>query len=394
MPRIATRRDLLLSIILAVLWLGIHTVLFLHYGVRDLLDAHRYALKANFLLAQGHLEEASDLFYVVHIGLLALFERLFHPATLPVIVFQCVVSGFATAALYKASSKLFDDRMAGFFTAVIFLLWIDHLQWNLVTLTESLACSTGCFVLYVLVYFDGKAKWFFTLALLVAVSLFTRPTGLLTLAGVFAFFAFYYRSLWKTSPVAMTAAGVSMAILGIWTGLTVLDQWDFTDQLARGNIVTYVDTLKDGPLYDESLRMETGGIVPPRDTQSNGGKLFFFFLDNPWLSAKAAFLKVFYLITAVRPYYTKWHNAFLLVWMTVIYFFFFAGWSIIRRNPVVYFVSAVILLNGALIAISTVDWDNRFYVPMEPGMVLLAGGGMGFVWKRWIERKSRGARTE
>lgn len=388
MPRIATRRDLLLSIVLAVLWLGIHTVLFLHYGVRDLLDAHRYALKANFLLAQGHLEEASDLFYVVHIGLLALFERLFHPATLPVIVFQCVLSGFATAALYKASSKLFDDRMAGFFTAVIFLLWIDLLQWNLVTLTESLACSTGCFVLYALVYFDGKAKWFFTLALLVAISLFTRPTGLLTLAGVCAFFAFYYRSLWKTSPVAMTAAGVSIAILGIWTGLTVLDQWDFTDQLARGNIVTYVDTVKDGPLYDESLRMDTAGIVPPRDTQSNGGKLFFFFLDNPWLSAKAAFLKVFYLITAVRPYYTKWHNAFLLVWMTVIYFFFFAGWSIIRRNPVVYFVSAVILLNGALIAISTVDWDNRFYVPMEPGIVLLAGGGLASVWKRWIERKS------
>jgi hypothetical protein len=319
---------------------------------------------------------------------LALFERLFHPATLPVIVFQCVLSGFATAALYKASSKLFDDRMAGFFTAVIFLLWIDLLQWNLVTLTESLACSTGCFVLYALVYFDGKAKWFFTLALLVAISLFTRPTGLLTLAGVCAFFAFYYRSLWKTSPVAMTAAGVSIAILGIWTGLTVLDQWDFTDQLARGNIVTYVDTVKDGPLYDESLRMDTAGIVPPRDTQSNGGKLFFFFLDNPWLSAKAAFLKVFYLITAVRPYYTKWHNAFLLVWMTVIYFFFFAGWSIIRRNPVVYFVSAVILLNGALIAISTVDWDNRFYVPMEPGIVLLAGGGLASVWKRWIERKS------
>ena len=388
MPRIATRRDLLLSIVLAVLWLGIHTVLFLHYGVRDLLDAHRYALKADFLLAQGHLEEASDLFYVVHIGLLALFGRFFHPATLPMIVFQCILSAFATAALYKASSKLFDDRMAGFFTAVIFLLWIDHLQWNLVTLTESLACSTGCFVLYVLVYFDGKAKWFFTLALLVAISLFTRPTGLLTLAGVFAFFAFYYRSLWKAAPVAMTAAGVSIAILGIWAGLTMLDQWDFTDQLARGNIITYVDTLKGGPLYDASLRMDTAEIIPPRHMPSTAGKLLFFLRDNPWLSAKAAFLKVFYLITAVRPYYTKWHNAFLLVWMAVVYLFFFVGWPIIRRNPVVYFVSVVILLNGALIAISTVDWDNRFYVPMEPGIVLMAGGGMASVWKRWVDRKS------
>jgi hypothetical protein len=263
-----------------------------------------------------------------------------------------------------------------------------------VTLTESLSCSTTCFVLYALVYFDGKSKWFFIIALLLAVSLFTRPTGLLTLAGMLTFFVFYYRSQWKTSPVAMTAICVVTGILGIWVGLIMLDQWDFTDQHARGNIVTYMDTLKDGPLYDESLRMNTTDIVPPRHVQSAVGKLMFFFLDNPRLSAKASFLKVFYLITAVRPYYTKWHNAFLLAWMGVTYFFFFAGWSVIRRNPVVYFVGAVILLNCMLIAISTVDWDNRFYVPMEPGIVLLAGGGMGFVWKRWIERKFNVVRTE
>jgi hypothetical protein len=394
MPRIVTRRDHLLSILLVALWFGIHVALFLHYGVRELLDAHRYTLKADFLLAHGRLEEASDLFYVVHIALLALFGTVFHPPVIPFIIFQCLLSGFATAALYKASSKLFDHRMAGFFTAVIFLLWIDHLQWNLVTLTESLACSTACFVLYALVYFDGKAKWFFALALLLAVSLFTRPTGLLTLAGVLAFFAFYYRSLWKTSPVAMTAVSVVIASLGIWIGLAMLDQWDFTDQHARGNLVTYMDTLKDGPLYDESVRMDTAGIIPPRNAQSAVGKLLFFFRDNPWLSAKAAFWKVFYLITAVRPYYTKWHNVFLSAWMAAIYFFFFAGWSVIRRNPVVYFVYTVILLNCVLIAISTVDWDNRFYIPMEPGIVLLAGGGMASIRKRWIERKSDVVRTE
>lgn len=394
MPHIVTRKDHLLTILLFVLWFGIHTALFLHYGLRDLLDAHRYALKADFLLSHGRLQEASDLFYVVPIALLAFFGTISHPAGVPFIIFQCLLSGIATAALYKASSKLFNNPMAGFFTAVIFLLWIDHLQWNLVTLTESLACSTACFVLYALVYFDRKAKWFLLLALLLAVSVFTRPTGLLTLVGLLAFFASYYRSLWKTAPAATTVASVAIAILGIWVGLIVMDQWDFTDQHARGNIVTYMDTLKDGPLYDESLRMDTADIIPPRHVQSAVGKLLFFFRDNPWVSAKAAFLKVFYLITSIRPYYTKWHNAFLLTWMGVIYFSFFAGWSIVRSKPVVYFVCTVILLNCVLIAISTVDWDNRFYVPMEPGIVLLAGGGMASAWKRWIERKTNVAHTK
>jgi len=388
MPRIVTRRDHHLSILLVALWFGIHTALFLHYGVRDLLDAHRYALKADFLLAQGHLEEASDLFYVVHIALLAFFGTISSPPTLPFVIFQCLLSGIATIALYKASTKLFGHRMAGFFTAVIFLLWIDHLQWNLVTLTESLACSTACFVLYALVYFDDKPKSFFALALLLAVSLFTRPTGVLTLAGVLAFFAFRYRSRWKTAPVAMAAVSLIVGVVGIGVGLIMMDQWDFTDQHVRGNIVTYMDTLKDGPLYTESLRMDTTNIVPPRHIPSPARKLLFFFLDNPWLSAKAAFLKVFYLMTAIRPYYTTGHNAFLLAWMAAIYFFSFAGWSLIRHTPVAYFVCTVILLNGALIAISTVDWDNRFYVPMEPGIVLLAGGGMVSFWRRWIEGKS------
>ncbi|AYB31806.1 hypothetical protein D4L85_15070 [Chryseolinea soli] len=394
MPRIVIRKDHLFSILLFVLWFGIHLALFFHYGVRDLLDAHRYAWKADFLLSHGYLEEASDLFYVVHIALFALFGTVFHPPVLPFIIFQCLLSGVATAALYRASSKLFDNGMAGFFTVVIFLLWIDHLQWNLVTLTESLACSTACFVLYALVYFDGKAKGFFVLVLLLVVSVFTRPTGLLILGGLLAFFAFYYRSLWKTAPLVMTAASVVIVILGIWVGLIVMDQWDFTDQHARGNIVTYMDTLKDGPLYDESLRMDTTEIIPPRNIPSAVGKLLLFFRDNPWISAKAAFLKVFYLVTAVRPYYTKWHNTFLLAWMGVIYFAFFTGWAIVRRNPVAYFVCTVIVLNGVLIAISTVDWDNRFYVPMEPGIVLLAGGGMASVWKRWMERKNNTVSTK
>lgn len=38
----------------------------------------------------------------------------------------------------------------------------------------------------------------------------------------------------------------------------------------------------------------------------------------------------------------------------------------------------MIIVNCGLIAISTVDWDNRFYIPMEPGLVLLAGGGINY----------------
>jgi hypothetical protein len=32
-----------------------------------------------------------------------------------------------------------------------------------------------------------------------------------------------------------------------------------------------------------------------------------------------------------------------------------------------------------LVSVSAVDWDNRFFLPMQPGIVLLAGGGGGYL---------------
>jgi hypothetical protein len=53
----------------------------------------------------------------------------------------------------------------------------------------------------------------------------------------------------------------------------------------------------------------------------------------------------------------------------------------------------VMLANCALVGIATIDWDNRFYVPMPPGIVFLAGGGaaylVGYFKPRVIEMVQR-----
>jgi hypothetical protein len=72
--------------------------------------------------------------------------------------------------------------------------------------------------------------------------------------------------------------------------------------------------------------------------------------------------------------------------MAGLYFLSFQGWRKASEATINVFIIPVIVVNCGLIAMSTVDWDNRFYIPMEPGIVLLAGGG-GVMVSDWIRRK-------
>src|SRR5689334_15468343 len=117
---IASQRDL---IPLAILFLLVHFFLFQHYGIRDLYDARDYIKDADFLVEKGKLMDLQRLFYVVPIGFMALARIIFPEQILPYLLFQCIISGFAVVALYRASSKFFDNHFAGLLSAMIFLLW-------------------------------------------------------------------------------------------------------------------------------------------------------------------------------------------------------------------------------------------------------------------------------
>ena len=65
--------------------------------------------------------------------------------------------------------------------------------------------------------------------------------------------------------------------------------------------------------------------------------------------------------------------------MAIIYTLSAIAWIKYRGEPILYFILTVVAVNASLIGISTVDWDNRFYIPMEPGIVLLAGCGLSIL---------------
>lgn len=374
--------------ILLVGWAAVHTMLFWHFGVRTLFDASDYMRGADFLIAHGRFEDIHHVFYAVPVGLLALFRLVFPEQLLPFLFFQSVLSGMAILSIYSSGTKAFNDSRAGFLSGILFLLWWDNIQWNTVTMTESLFCTFTCFLLYLLVHFEGKRSQYYLVFGLMFFILFIRPTSIVIVLGATAFLLHYEWSRRATTVFEKTAT-IMLGLLIAGTGATLmLTQWDFTDQYKRGNIVTYMDTLEGDNLYHNGLRIDPAGLDLPSEDLPAIRKMVYFFIHNPLHFFYAALLKIWFLVSALRPYYSLAHNSYLIVWMTGIYFLSYFGWRNTRLPQVNIFIVSVILVNCLLIGISTVDWDNRFYIPMEPGIVLLAGGG-GIVLFDWMRNKVR-----
>lgn len=374
--------------ILVLLWIVVHILLVHQYDLRNLHDARSYIRRADYLLAHGRLEDLQDIFYAVPVSLMALFRWMFPTQLLAYLFFQSVVSGLATIALYRATARIFNNPLAGLFAGIIFLLWWDNIQWNTTTMTESLACSVICFTLYRLSRFTGSVRDYGWIILLLAINFFTRPTGIVVIVGTLAFLLHYYRHDIHRNSKVMLVGIPCLLVLAYISADQMFSRWDFTEQYQKGNIVTYMDVIEGGDLYSKEMRLDTSGIIVTQQEPSVW-KIVTFIINNPVHFAKAACLKVYYLMIGIRPYYSTLHNLYALIWMALIYILYYTGWRSITNRSIRFFTIVVVILNGCLIAISTVDWDNRFYIPMEPGIVLLAGGGVAYVVDRIKARRVR-----
>jgi len=360
---------------LVIAWAVIHGILFWHFGIRTLYDSADYVKHAAFLIEHGKFEDTDQLFYAMPILFIAFSRWLFAQQLLPFLIFQIALSGIAVLALYRSAEKVFNNAWAGFLSGIIFLVWWDNIHWNITVMTESFFCSFTCFIVYLLVHFKGSRREHYIIFAFLTIIFFARPTGIIITLGVIAFLLHYHWRFLAANAVRKVSLIAGLLLMAYFSASLMFIQWDFTEQYRKGNIVTHMDTIEGSTLYEESLRLNTNDLEFAPDNSPAVVKIVYFIINNPRHFLMTASLKVWYLVSGIRPYYSTVHNSFTLVWMTAVYFFCYNGWRNSSAALINTFNLTVIVADCGLIAISTVDWDNRFYIPMEPSIVLLAGGG-------------------
>lgn len=367
-------------ILLFFVWLFMHIVLLNYPGIReDLYDARLYIKGAEFLLLQGRFEDTHHIFYGIPILLMASSKWLTGSVVI-YIIFQSVISGLAAWSMYLSASEIFNNRRAALFSGIIFLVWWDVVVWNTAVMTDSIGCSLVCFVIYILTHFRGSLKNYTGLIALLMASFFTRPTGVLIIAGVVFYLVIYHWKHVNQKPIWRNLMVILLIVLSYVSAELLFSMWDFGRYYSTGNIVTYMDTIEGAPLYVQSLRLNTTGLDLPSMEMSGIGKIVYFIFHNPIYFLKSSVLKIFYLVSGIRPYYSWLHNGYSILWLTSIYVLFFLGCKNLNRHqPIKWFAVSVVMINCFLIGIAAVDWDNRFYLPMQPGIVLFAGGGAAYL---------------
>ncbi len=369
--------------VLIVLFLVVHFLLLTYFGIRNLFDAVVYESEADLLFQFGRLAEADHIFYFVPIVLIGFFKWMFHGQIMPYLIFQMTISCLAMLSLYASTSRIFNSKLAGLISGLIFLMWWDNIHWNTTTMTESLSCSVTCFIIYSLTFFRNTFKEYGIVTILLLVVFFIRPTGIVIILGTVVFFISYHWAALKAKPILKFFCIACIFVVGLLGASMMFSRWDFTDQLKRGNIVTYMDTIEGTTLYQESMRMKMKDLELTNSDKHPLVKTVLFVVHNPIHFLKAAGLKIWYLMSFYRPYYSTTHNLLAMSWTFFIYALFLFGFRN-TPHPIKVFAMTVIIVNCALIGIATVDWDNRFFIPMEPGIVLLAGGGGALLYKRLI----------
>ncbi|MEQ8469711.1 MAG: hypothetical protein RIC35_00920 [Marinoscillum sp.] len=366
--------------VFALLLIGVivNSAILLVYGQRpDLYDVRVYVNGADYLLEVGSFESVHHVFYGLHVAIIA-FSRLLVPGEiLPVIIFQMILAVLATVALYHAAYKLFKNRYAAFLSGLVFLFWWDCLHWNGTVMSESLFCSLTILIIYLLVHFDNRKTDFARLAIAMLALCFTRPTFIVVVVGLAAYFLFSYWNYLRALSMRKKLLSASVLAMISLLGATLMFQkWDFTVDYISGEVVTYMSTVQESSLYHETLHTPLANAsVGLSDSKWGIVRITSFIIDHPGYFFTLAIKKVYYLLTFQRPYYSTWHNLFSALWMAMMYSCFVIGFLHCTHRPIKAFVITVIIVNCLLIGISSVDWDNRFYIPMEPGIVLFAGFG-------------------
>ena len=112
--------DRFFLLIIVSVWTIVHSLLFIHYGVRFFIDSDAYVREADFLIATGEFSDTRYIFYSTTIGLIALCRFLLPDSILLFIIIQCILSGIAALLLYKSSLRIFRSAFAGLFSALFF----------------------------------------------------------------------------------------------------------------------------------------------------------------------------------------------------------------------------------------------------------------------------------
>lgn len=377
------------SFILTGLFVIVNGAWFWKMGIMSDADTKHYFQYAKEIDDQGLFYKPHYFWYLGYVLFILLLGKISQDPLILVLA-QYILSYLAVWALYQSSLMLFASKNAALLTIFLFLGFVFIPFWNLFLYAESLLVSLICFSFYFLLRWDqgNLSKLEKMLAIMVCLwAIMTKPTGFSVLLTVLAFFSI---KLWKSRPSSL----VKFILIGFFTIVmlvmlnSMLSTFGFEEAFYKGEILYNVHAFQ-GSDYAKYLLVQAPEDLwlAPSDWPPLL-RLISLYVMNPFYAFQLVFLKVFYFLIDIRPYYSLGHNLALIAFLPLVYIFLIREllsdkvmgiWKI----TLLAFLSVHILSNAFL----TINWNSRFLVPMLP-VVFLFVGNQGLIFLKKLQNWS------
>jgi hypothetical protein len=348
-------------LILGLAWIIVQAVQFKEYGIVTGLEAIKYINEANHFLQFGTLSTNNFWLYSTQIFLIAGAIKL-HLSFVIIVILQYSLNLFATWMFYQLAIYLLKKPILAFLVTLIFIINLTYQVFNSYLFTESMFYSlTIIFSSYLLRIKKLTLKNGALLLALVMLLSVTRPTGILFFgaACIYLFFRFMQQiGLWNKIAILCAAAFIFLFTLN--TMLQTGGELDFMLPFKQENIICGVNT-------NHNTQVET------LEKGNSLKGLAYYVMHNKDQFLRLAKLKTVAFFGYTRDYYSKIHNAYLMIFFYPFYLLSIIGFVKLykRKEKILIYLLIIIGLYWITTLLTCDDWHNRFILTVSPFIFLI-----------------------
>jgi hypothetical protein len=322
------------------------------FGVIEFHDTSIYLTKSkNLLLHFSQLYQYT--WYSSYIILLSIFP---HQDLTFLIGFQILISCIGIYYLYHSIVLLTSRPYIGILICIFYMFMLDYFQWHLFILPDSIFLS----LLFIQNYYylqsiqNGISKSFIIYSIIL---IFTKPTGFIVIFIQVIHLIYQnnkyskYRRWWI----------VFTATIFLFSTHFILQAFELQENYALGEIFfngSHSAYAKDLCISNETIKLNNV-------SSSTDMKAFYFVIQNPLYFAQLFFLKIFYTLSQLKPFNSTLHNIYNGIYSVLIYSIILFA-SIKYKNSWNLYFSLYFGIFCIVFGLTTVDWDNRFVIPLLP----------------------------
>lgn len=324
-------------------------------------DSFRYIDGANQII-NFEMPENKGIGYLGYIFYIAIFQYFKFDLTI-VILSQIFFSFISSLCIFKITKK-FSSHAGGVFALGLYLFYFPLQKWNFYILTETLFICLVIFIVYFFIFL--KKKYLYLLIFLIIFYITLRPHGIILIPGLALSLLVYLYSHNKLKLFYLMIIGLLIFAFPI---LYLLNGYIKNEKVINSLISNVIIWGYDNK--SDHLEFKNSNIN--NDLMS----LLIFYKNNFYLNTIAFFKKIFFFYFSIRPFYSDFHNYYLILlnliyWPTAILGMF----KLYNKNNLgIILVYFLIIFFSFAVGLTWVDWDGRFFHYILPLIFIFSGIG-------------------